>query len=218
MGRNKGTERGARKRRGKGESMTGAKDNKVEVRRGGAGPGAGAGDNSKLALPAPEDWDHHYRSIKGLKEKSATASSLVRHAKNSANKSCHGMAAAIEQTLSIERENDPVKLKKHLELLGIGLRQVGSSIQLSVFDTLLGESKDQAYTRGFKMAKDGHSLTNPYPAGSDLAAECDRGWRHGTAENLGVSKEDADKAHAAQESEGAVDQGSETEEQKVAAE
>lgn len=154
----------------------------------------GIGDNSQLALPAPDDYAHHMKTIRGLKEKSATAASLLRHAKTSANKACSGLAASIEETLAIEREGDPIKLQKRLELLGIGLKQIGSTIEVTIFDSLAGDELELVYKRGHADGKAGRTADNKYPEGSDLHAEYARGWRHGTASNLGLTAEQADAA------------------------
>ncbi len=181
----KGKGRGPRK--SKAEAMTGAGANSVEVRT------VGIGDNS-LNLPAPDDYEHHMRSIRGLKEKSATAASLLRHAKTSANKACPGLAASIEETLAIEREGDPVKLQKRLNLLGMGLKTINSTIQLSVFDSLGGEVTEQAYKRGYADGENGVTASSRMPEGSDLDREYMRGWNHGTGKNMGQTPEQVDAA------------------------
>lgn len=163
------------------------KDETVEVRT-----IAAIGDNSQLALPAPDDYDHHMRTIKGLKEKSATAASLLRHAKTTANKACPGLAASIEETLAIEREGDPIKLQKRLELLGMGLKQIGSTISLTIFDSLAGDEMDLVYKRGFTDGSSGRPAETKYPENSDLAAEYLQGWRHGTGKNMGLTPEQVD--------------------------
>lgn len=161
----------------------------VEVRK-----AAAMGDNSQLALPAPDDYAHHMKTIKGLKDRAATAQSLVRHAKTAANKACPGLAASIEETLSIEREGDPVKLQTRLEMMGMGLKHIGSTIQLSVFDSLAGDHMDQVYRRYFTDGQGGKALDNRYPEGSDLAAQASRAWRHGFAANMDQTPEQADAA------------------------
>lgn len=185
--------RAGRSRRGKGESNTGAKANAVEVRT------AGIGDNSGLALVEPSDWNHHFKSIKGLKEKAATAQSLVRHAKTAANKLRTGLSAVIEDVISIERENDPVKLKSYLELMGVGLSCIGSTIQLNVFDSLAGDQMELVYKRGFADGEAGRTADNKYPETSDLHAEYNRGWRHGTGKNMNLTPEQVDSANEQQE-------------------
>lgn len=173
------------------ESVTGAQEGAVEVRT-----AAKIGDNSKLKLPAPNDFDHHYKSIRGAQDKVKTAQALSSQASESANKCSPGLAKVIKDTLKIEAENDPEKLKRHLEMMGMGLKQISSSIQLTVFDSLQGDVADQAYSRGAADGEAGRSANNAYPDGSELNAEYARGWRHGTAKNLGLSPEQTDAAIA----------------------
>lgn len=184
-----GKKRGGKK--SKAESVTEAKANEVEVRT-----VVGIGDNSQLALPAPDDYAHHMKTIKGYMDKLETAKSILSHAKTAANKACPGLAASIAETLKFEREGDPIKLQKRLEMLGMGLKQIGSTIQLSVFDSLAGDEMDMVYQRGLADGKAGKTPDCRYPEGSDLAEQYNAGWRHGTAENMGVSAADADAAVA----------------------
>lgn len=171
--------------------MTGKKANAVEVRT------AGIGDNSGvLDLIAPDDYAHHYKSIKGLEDRAATANSAVRHAKEAANKCFKGLGASISQTIRLEREGDTDKLKRHLELMSMGLHHIGSTVQLSIFDSLAGDNLDQVYKRFYKDGQTGKSLDSKYPEGSDLAAQAARAWRHGMAFNMGQSPEAADAAVA----------------------
>lgn len=160
------------------------KDETVEVRT------AGIGDNSELKLPKPDDYAHHMKSIRGAKDKLETAKSLLSHAKTAANKSCPGLAASIGETLAIERDGDAVKLKQRFELLGMGLKQINSTVQLSVFDTLAGEVTEQAFKRGYADGKAGKGSNSGYPEGSDLAAEYSRGWQEGMSQNVSMSDED----------------------------
>lgn len=171
--------------------MTGAKDGKVEMRT------AGEGDNSKLALPAPDDYSHHMRAIRGSKDKMETAKSLLRHSKDAANKCSPGLAASIEETLRIERENDPVKLRTRLEMLGIGLKQIDCSIQLNVFDTLAGDQKEMVAKRGYEDGKAARPQSSDYPEGSDLAALYSENWLKGQAEIFNI-KEAPKKLEAAE--------------------
>lgn len=155
---------------------------------------AGIGDNSEMSLPAPDDYEHHMKCIRGAKDKLETAKSLLSHAKTAANKACPGLAANIGETLAIEREGDPVKLKKRFAMLGIGLKLINSTVQLSVFDTLAGEVTDQAYKRGYADGEAGKSANSGYPEGSDLETLYSKGWRHGTGKNMGLTPEQVDAA------------------------
>lgn len=188
MAKPKKSARKGGKRRSRAESMTGKKEGSVEVRT------PAIGDNSKLALPDPSDFDHHYKSMRGARDKVKTAQALSSQASESANKCAPGLSKVIKETLKIEDENDPVKLARHLELMGMGLKHINSSIQITIFDTLAGDEEDLVYKRGFEDGKAGRTADNRYPEGSSLHALYAKGWRHGTASNLGISPADADKA------------------------
>jgi hypothetical protein len=189
MGKTAGTGKRRRVAKARAEADTGAKANAVEVRT-----AAKIGDNSKLKLPAPDTFDHHYKSIRGAQDKVKTAQALSSQASESANKASPGLAKVIKDTLKIENENDPIKLARHLEMMGMGLKQINSPIQLTVFDTLQGDVADQAYKRGFDDGENGRTANNAYPDGSDLATAYGDGWRHGTAKNLGITPKEADAA------------------------
>lgn len=192
-GRTKGS------RKSKAESMTGAKAAKVEVRG-----GATIGDNSgEFALPKPDDWDFHFRTIKGLAEKSQTAASLLRHAKTSAKKAGIDMEA-MNRTLSEDKAPDPAKMARYLEQLNLGLKQSGSPIAITVHDTILGDVNEAAYKRGFADGEGGKSANNRYPENSDLSKQYTRGWQHGTGKNLGQTPEQVDAAMADEEFEAAA--------------
>lgn len=179
------TARGAKKRRGKGESMTGAKANQVEVRH-----AIGQGD---LHLPEPNDYQHHKKSLLGAIDKQRTATSLVRTARKNA------LAAGVDPDAILEanrivRANDPKGTANKLNQLAFALGQEGFSIAITVHDTLAGDQMDLVYRRYYGDGKGGKALENEYPVGSDLAAQAARAWRHGMASNMNVSPEDSDKA------------------------
>lgn len=168
--------RGSRKRRGNGKDFTGGKENEVEVRS--------IGDNSGLNLPAPDDFEHHYKSIRGAQDKVKTAQAISSQASESANKCSPGLAKVIKDTLKIENENDPVKLQRHLEMMGMGLSHIGSTIQISIFDSLAGDEDDLVAKRGYADGKAARPSNNRYPSGSSLAEIYDTNWAKGQAENM----------------------------------
>lgn len=160
----------------------------VEVRRG------AIGDNSSLALPAPDDYEHHMKTIKGFKDKLETAKGNLSNAKTAANKACPGLAASIAETLAIQREGDPVKLATRLEMLGIGLKLTNNPIQLTIHDTLAGDEESLVERRGFEDGKNGRPPNNKYPDGSDLAKLYADNWKKGQAELAGVSQAELEDA------------------------
>lgn len=176
--------RGKRGRKSKAESMTGAKESQVEVRT--------IGDNSGLKLPAPKDFDYHYKSMRGALDKVKTAQALSSQASESANKCSPGLAQVIKNTIKIENEDDPAKLKRHLEMMGMGLKHIDSTIQINIFDSLAGDQIELVYKRGFSDGEAGRTAQNDYPEGSALAKEYARGWRHGTGKNLSLTPEQVD--------------------------
>lgn len=178
---------GAGRRRSKAEAMTGAKASSVEVRGG------------DLGLPQPVeiasgDFQTHYRAIKAAIEKKDTANALLRGCYKAAKALHPNLPDAIRKAIAIERVDDPSEVKAELEVLGIALRETNCPVQLTVFDTLLGDPDKQAYARGFDDGKAARAARNPFPDGSPLAGKYADGWRHGTAANLGISPDRADAA------------------------
>jgi len=190
MAKNKGKGRGtraARSRRGKGKDFTGGDAEKVEVRMG--------GDNAPtLELPSPEDFNYHLKSIKGANEKKDTAVALVRNAKKSAEKACKGLSGTIDRLIKLERSNDPLEFQRELELLGYGLKQTNSPIQITVFDTLLGDQNDVVAKRGYEDGKAGRAAKTEYPENSDLHEIYSSNYARGQGELLGLDAEQTDAA------------------------
>lgn len=174
----KGTGKGSRRSRA--EAMTGAKENAAEVRTGELGLG-------EPVVIDSDTFGFHLRAIKGATEKKDTANNLLRNCFKAAKQVNEHLPEAIKLAISEERSNDPAKLKKRLEVMGIALRETGSPVQLTVHDSLLGDVKGVAYKRGKDMGTAGKALVNVYPAGSDLAAEMERGWQDGQRDLLGIS-------------------------------
>lgn len=200
----KGKSKAKGTRRSKAESMTGAKENAVEVRR-----ANGVGHNSDLALPEPvtiasDDFQMHFKAAKAATEKKDTAVNLLRGVYKAAQKLHPQLPAAIKKAIAIERDPDPFRIKAELEVLGIALKETQCPIQLTVHDTLLGDVKEQAYKRGYSAGEKGQTANCPYPEGSDLGVEYLRGHLHGTGKNMGMTPEQVDAAvHESQEAAGA---------------
>lgn len=188
MGKKKtGSARGSRKRRGQSENMTGAKEGEVEIRT------ASVGDNSEFKLPAPDDYDHHRKSILGYLEKKETASGLYRKALQTAQKAGIDTDTML-QAHKLKKANDPIKAKRHFDQLGFALKMEDFPIQLIVHDTLLGEVNEAAYKRGFDDGEAGRTANSRYPDGSELEKEYARGHLHGTGKNMGMTPEQVDTA------------------------
>lgn len=169
-------------------------DETVEVRT------TGIGDNSEMKLPAPDDWNHHKKSIAGWREKVTTAQSHLRNAIKIAKKAGVNMES-LNLLVGIERDNDPKKAAGFFNQIGLGLELSECSLRLTVHDTLAGDEEVLVYKRGYADGEAGRTAENKYPEGSDLAKVYSRGWRHGTAKNLGMTPEQSDAAVAEHEEE-----------------
>lgn len=196
MARKKTVATGKGKRRSKAEADTGAKANAVEVRTAKGGIGDNSGDLGLPVVIESKDFHYHLKAYKAAIEKKDTAVSLVRGVLKGAAQLHKELPGALKEAVTVERDNDPFRLKQRLEVLGIALKETGSPIQISVFDTLHGDVAQQSYERGFGDGENGRTLNDRYPVGSDLSAQYVRGWRHGTGKNLGQSPEQVDAALA----------------------
>lgn len=171
----KGSKRGARKRRGKGENFTEAKASAVEVRT--------AVDTMELALPAPNDYQHHKKALLGALDKQRTANSLVRTARKNA------IAAGVDPDSVLEanrivRANDPKGTAQKMAQLAFALEQEGFPIQFIIHDSLAGDQEELVAKRGYEDGKAARPANNKYPAASDLALVYDTHWKRGQAENM----------------------------------
>lgn len=191
--------RASRKRRGKSEAMTAAKENGVEVRK------AGELDLKPVEID-DGDFDLHFRATKNAKERVETATSLYRTCLKNAKKVSPELHDAIKDAMKFEGM-DPHDIKRQMEISGYVLRKTGSSVQLTIHDSLLGDTKEAYYKRGHADGKAGRTADARAPEGSDIALEYMRGWRHGTASNLGMSPEQSDAAIAGEGHNSAMAEG-----------
>lgn len=171
---------GGGKKRGKSEAMTGAKENAVEMRK------------AELDLQPIEiddgDFDMHLRAMKGAVDKQKTAKNLYDGCCKAAKKVSPELLDAIKRAIKFEGM-DREDIKRQLEIDGYVLKKTGSSVQLTIHDTILGDVKDAAYGRGKADALNGRGSNSPYPAGSDLTSAYDSGWQDGTGQQLGLTPE-----------------------------
>jgi len=143
------------------------------------------------------DFDMHFRALKGAVEKMKTAKNLYDGCCKSAKKVSPELLDAVKYAIKLEGL-DAADVKRELEIKGYALKRTGSSVQLTIHDTLLGDEEDLAYRRGKEAGASGKSNANPYPKASSLAEEYDRGWRAGVGGNLGLTEgetEDAVSVH-----------------------
>ena len=76
---------------------------------------------------------------------------------------------------------------------GYVFKRTAQPVQITLHDTLLGDVKEQAYTRGFRDGEAGRTANCVYPEGSDLASEFMTGWRNGQAKLMGINVNDRGK-------------------------
>ena len=145
-----------------------------------------------LKMPEPRDLEHHYRQIKGFKEKAATANSHLRDARKKAKEAGINLAA-LDGILSYERM-DEHEVREELSQLSAHLKIHGHPVQLTIFEAKNGTAEEEAYRVGRKHCELGKSSDSPYPEGSSADAEYTRGYSDMTAERLGVKPEDVAKA------------------------
>lgn len=189
MARGKSNGKGnGKSRRSKAENMTGAKANEVEVTTA-----------SQLELPdieiAEDDWHIHFRSFKSATDLMAKAKNAYDAACKAAKKVSPHLLAALKLHKKFEGM-DHVELSNFLQEHRIALQHLGSPIQLSLHNTLMGDANDAAYARGKDDGLNGRTCKSPYPEGSSLAESYLTGWRNGTGSNLGLSEEETQAAIA----------------------
>lgn len=179
--------RSSRKRRGNAEAVTGAKEAKVEVRK------------AELDLKQVEindgDFDLHFRAVKSAKERVETASSLYRTCLKNAKKVSPELQDAIKDALKFEGMQH-ADIKRQMEIAGYVLRKTGSSVQLTIHDSLMGDTNEAYYKRGHHDGEGGKTPDQRAPEGTDLHESYMRGWRHGTSKNMGMTAEESDAAIA----------------------
>lgn len=169
----KSSARGARKRRGQGEDMTGKQASQVEVRT--------PVDTMELPLPKPVDYQHHRKTILGYRDQMKSAQGRYRKALKAAQEAGIDTDAMLEAK-RIADANDPKKTAIQLNQLAFALQQEGFPIHIVVQDTLAGDHEELVARRGYEDGKAGRSPNNKYPAGSDLALVYDTNWQKGQAE------------------------------------
>lgn len=188
--------RGTRKRRGKSEDMTGAKDGAVEMRK------AGSFDLQPMEID-DSDFELHFKAAKSAKETAEKYQSLYRGQLKQAKKVSQDLHDSVKLALSLDGKSDS-DIKRDLEIKGYVLKRRAGSIQLTIHDTLLGDENQLAEKRGLDAALAGQTSANPYPTGSDLAALYAKGFKKGTIKNLPIDEEQKAKMLAELDEDGGL--------------
>jgi len=170
---------------GRGRKAKVEKQDQVEVREG------------ELELKSIEiddgDFDMHHRAISNAVERMKQAKNLYDGACKAAKKVSEDLLNSVKRAIKFAGM-DVEDIKKQLEIDGYVLKRTGSSVQLTIHDTLLGDEEDLAYRRGKAAGGNGKSLNNPYPSGTALAERYATGWRNAVGGTLGLSEEETEDA------------------------
>jgi ribosome modulation factor len=156
-------------------------------------------------LPKLKDFEHHFKTIKGLQEKAATANSLVRGAKKAAKQA--GIdTQAIADAISYERQ-DPDAVRDYFRQLRATFQVAGVHVQLDMFNEGSISRKAQIFDEGYKAGQAGKSESdNPHDANTKAGQTWLAGYHAGQADladaafnskdSLGDVKKDGTKAIA----------------------
>lgn len=128
-----------------------------------------------------DDFDLHFASIKRAVEAMKRTKNGYDACCKAAKKVSPALLDAIKFAVKLEGM-DPIDVKRELEIKGYALKRTGSSLQLTIHDTLLGDVADAAFARGEKAGTAGLPMANPYPDGSDLAMQYQNGWAAGQSQ------------------------------------
>lgn len=162
---------GGRKKRGSPAKKTVDKTDKVEVKA------AGELDLEVVQINK-SDFAMYFRGIEDCSKAMKRAKSAYDDACKKAKKSSDSMLAACKLKLKWDGK-DQNELAELLKIQGFVLTDLGSPIQLTLHNALLGDAVDTAFQRGEKDGEAGKGNDNRYPVGSDLAERYDMGHIQG---------------------------------------
>jgi hypothetical protein len=131
--------------------------NVVEMRKASAAP--------KLNLPEESVILNHMKNVKGIGEKMSTLAGMKSKAYDAA-KAAGIPKRVIDDLLKLERSPDPAAVRLGLEVLGVGLKAIGATFQLQIFDTAFGNAEEQAKAEARQAAQSGAAPENRWPEGS----------------------------------------------------
>jgi len=129
-------------------------------------------------IPKIRDFKHHYLTIKGYKERAATANSHLRDARKKAAEAGVDLWT-VDEMLKQERE-DPIDTQTRYAQLEPAMREFKSPVQIKAFDFAQGSPEDQAGREGYKLGRVGKSPdTNRWPEGGIGHAQHMTSWQKG---------------------------------------
>lgn len=130
------------------------------------------------------DFAMYFRGIEEGSKAMKRAKSAYDDACKKAKKSSDAMLAACKLKLKWDGK-DQNELAELLKIQGFVLTDLGSPIQLTLHNALLGDAVDTAYKRGQDAGLAGKGNDNRYPVGSDLAERYDMGHLEGQKSLIG---------------------------------
>lgn len=171
-------------RKSKAESMTGAKENTVETRK--VTP-------VQLEMNAPIEskpgqFRSYYNRAKSDHDLFTKFQGRYRETIKEAKESNPLLAEAVKLAIKLVDEDgaiDHEAIRGKLRMHGFVLQEFGSTLQLTLHDTALGDEKDLAYKRGFEIGTEGKAFPmEEYPRHSDLNDVFHLGWHNGQLKNM----------------------------------
>lgn len=190
MARGKTSKPGTRRGKSKAESVTGAKEGAVEVRK--------VETASELDLPPLDKREYHRKQILGYLEAKTSANSRFRNALKAAQKDGIDTEALLTAH-SLKREDNPKKAARRFKQLAMFLNDEGFPVHITISDVRIATSLEDVELRGFTDGEAGRTPDNDYPEGSDMAKRYLLGWTKGQGKKLGLSEEEVTKQLAALE-------------------
>lgn len=169
----KAKKNGTGRKRGRSAKKTVDKADTVEVKT------AGELDLEVVQINK-SDFAMYFRGIEDCSKAMKRAKSAYDDACKKAKKSSDSMLAACKLKLKWDGK-DQNELAELLKIQGFVLTDLGSPIQLTLHNALLGDAVDTAFARGETDGAAGKGNSNRYPVGSDLAERYDLGWAKGQA-------------------------------------
>lgn len=135
--------------------------------------------------PKARDFDHHYKTAKGLKGKVDEAQGRYRAALKAA-KECGIDTGVITATMKWEKA-DPLGVAQYFKQLRATFQAAGIEVQLDIFNESTISRPAQIFDDGFKAAKAGKAeKTNPHDAGSQAGQTWLAGYHAGSLDNAAL--------------------------------
>jgi len=151
-----GPKKGARKSGSSRRRSKTTKDEKVEVRTAG---------EKQYKLPAASKIEHHLANIEAWEAKLTDLKGHVKKAYETAK--AEGVSKQLIQKLMTIKGGDQLAARQFFESLGIGLKVIGSSFQMNIFDMMYESDIEQAKAEARNHVANGKSMECRFVEGSE---------------------------------------------------